>query len=1532
MAAIYSGIHVKLKSSRTPWADKLKLARFAWISPQCVLPNKEQVLFDWTSHALTCYYGKKAELPLSVVEGLWAYLDDILHSKKLQKALSQGKALSLRLALAQVISERVLECVSGSCPVSQSTVLSICQGILSSPALATTYTTKYELLVELVSRLCALACSKLGPQSAWEPLTAQVFEVLLQAVGSYLAVQRQQANPNRVFSQVAAHLLQPLLLLRHLLATRAWLPEDDGHVRHHLSREVRNKVDAVLQSALFTADHLPSYKEELLPEKEVSSTKKGPTAKGLLSPASTILKKLCESGFCDPSLQFAVRSNSLPLLFKFALDAFSKGGDDNTVCFLLLTRFIAALDITEALTLKDTFDSGNWSLALLTLENLLNLSLTADIYNVAADRIHHGEAQFNFYRKVAQLLLSNAQTAIPAWYRCLKTLLAMNHMIIEPDLDDLVCCSWIDSDCEDLRVNKAREVLISSVFQTYEKLRQLPRLLQEAVEVICRPAIDKFRPPVLTAALQKSLGQCILNSPHSQSLEMCTLILGRMQRFLLPHLQEDEDMALKLFSLTVLLHSILFSVKSLDDGTPVPILKRAQNIMEEMLKVIRSLLGHLDAHTPGSLWFDKALEATLLLSYTWVEVDTLFKIHCSKYVSLGTEDSGSPRLTERRICLLPCVAVKEWEKVALKSKECSSANQLLRELLALQRMKQILLRTDVLLDENVQEVLGKVARFIVRTGASSLTQPFGALWDGQIGTVDDSNYPVAHWFHVTSNLPLVAPYLSQEDLSCLAGFLLNSLLQGEIRDASNQENCLSVTLISKHLLDSSLLVELAPLYSLVVKSFLQRIVGILRSSAGHRCCKALATFEEAVSAEAEEEMEASVEESSEASPSLRRLLSVSRETLSLVRTGAAISLSRTQTEHLLHLLKVSRTLKPDGMSSEDHSAYVLLLFFIASTFQRDSSTEPAEAVRLLKEVYSLMTFLQTGKNVGSVLKVLHGNELLEAAITSLFSHCSMSVLETVDSTAWLAFLQVVQDFLRCLIQTIINRKKSVRLNLEKFTTFMVENEQVAAALSASCSKLGVEKLKPLQLALAAFCTLSRVMTSSLGESEKMDETLAPLLEKCVISMGPAVQSSLKGEACRLLGQSFTVEIVTGMLEAELAWTSCLASSGEGAPTKSRLCHMSLYKTFSQQILRELSSSSRPMDFISSSLHFLSAYHSALESIQDPGQKDLFHLVVQNLRKLLSAPWLSVSDMQKLEPTVGQLLAQLVTRSPLEQFQHLLAAVGEDLGAQVSGGRHTEVLSAVTLSKLLASCPLPETHSKAFWLVAPQITSAIVSAVKECGKDRSLTESLTVPALQALAALLRWGEGVLQNPHHVTLAFGALPFVQLEHPSPAGYHSVFEAVHETLFAVVQCHPQVTLSAAPSFLNCFYRLVVSIMHEGRQRGDTEKGSEEETDALLKCARLVERMYSHIASVAEGFTVLSSFVVAQYVCELQKVTLQPEIKSHLTEGVYRILDLCSEQDIRFLNTALQPGVREVFGELYDGYTHYHKTQRQGEEKYTV
>lgn len=66
------------------------------------IQNFLQVLLDWCTHALTGWYSQKVEFSHHVLEGLWHYLDDLLHSKKLHLLLKEGKTISLRLNMAQV--------------------------------------------------------------------------------------------------------------------------------------------------------------------------------------------------------------------------------------------------------------------------------------------------------------------------------------------------------------------------------------------------------------------------------------------------------------------------------------------------------------------------------------------------------------------------------------------------------------------------------------------------------------------------------------------------------------------------------------------------------------------------------------------------------------------------------------------------------------------------------------------------------------------------------------------------------------------------------------------------------------------------------------------------------------------------------------------------------------------------------------------------------------------------------------------------------------------------------------------------------------------------------------------------------------------------------------------------------------------------------------------------------------------------------------------------------------------------------------
>ena len=61
-------------------------------------------MLDWARQSLVAFYKKKLELKEDIVERLWLYVDNILHSRKLQNLLKNGKTVNLQISLIKVIN------------------------------------------------------------------------------------------------------------------------------------------------------------------------------------------------------------------------------------------------------------------------------------------------------------------------------------------------------------------------------------------------------------------------------------------------------------------------------------------------------------------------------------------------------------------------------------------------------------------------------------------------------------------------------------------------------------------------------------------------------------------------------------------------------------------------------------------------------------------------------------------------------------------------------------------------------------------------------------------------------------------------------------------------------------------------------------------------------------------------------------------------------------------------------------------------------------------------------------------------------------------------------------------------------------------------------------------------------------------------------------------------------------------------------------------------------------------------------------
>ncbi|XP_023604815.1 unhealthy ribosome biogenesis protein 2 homolog [Myotis lucifugus] len=648
---------------------------------------------------------------------------------------------------------------------------------------------------------------------------------------------------------------------------------------------------------------------------------------------------------------------------------------------------------------------------------------------------------------------------------------------------------------------------------------------------------------------------------------------------------------------------------------------------------------------------------------------------------------------------------------------------------------------------------------------------------------------------------------------------------------------------------------------------------------------------------------------------------VAQNMLSLVQGGFPIRLEEEPLGRLLGLLEVVSALQLDSLAAPCHTHYFLLLLS-AALAAPGGSCPPSLALTFLTTCYRLLGRLQRGKSGRSVLKVMYASELCEIVLTSLFRAC-LGLRVDGDSAPGREFLQAAGTFLEQLLQMLVQVKHSLVLNFGKILAFL----SGCSAYKEAAAARQQEQPRPLgrQLLLASLTALCRVLGPVVRERRPQPdapEALPGLLRQVVLRTGAVLQPW----AARGPPPAALLAAVSALLEADLGQHPGTETSP--APDGTRLSHPDLYRGVYLQLLAELPALATDPPAFQAAVSFLALFFSAPEL--HPAGESVFTAVFESLRRVLADPAVPPPAVQAIEPHLGDLLAHLLAAGTTQDFRAMLQCMlrGLDLRNAWSADQPA-ILSAVTLIKLLLSCPVSEEQASLFWRTSPQIVTALTLQNREACQEQPAALAVVEPILDVLALLLRRGEEAIRNPHHVSLAFSILLAVPLDHLKPPEFGRVFPRVHSVLFTVLQCHPKVMLKAVPSFLNCFHRLVFSVMHEGRQK---DKGGAEDLAGVLACARLVERMYSHIAARAEDFTVFSPFMVAQYVSEVQKVTLYPAVKGHLQEGIYLILDLCIEPDVQFLRASLPPGVRDVFKELHNDYVKYHRAKHEGERRYAV
>uniref|UniRef100_A0A8C4WVW2 Uncharacterized protein n=1 Tax=Eptatretus burgeri TaxID=7764 RepID=A0A8C4WVW2_EPTBU len=810
MATLYSGVHLRLRSKSTPWEEKLKLARFAWVSPRCFIPNKEQALLDWVTHTLSAVYSNKLKMKFHTVESLWAFLNDVLRSRKLQNLLKQKQTISLRVFFPQVYLATLLSC---------------CSSVLSSSPLATIFSTKFELLMQLLQSLLQIACASVhSPPAA--TTVAVVFPVLLRTLTLYEMTQRQQCNSWRVFRELTGQILEPSLELRQWLL-RAPSVHSEAH-------KVRMKVEAAIQAGLFDRSLLPTYRDELLSQvqdksftvktRNVTAKAQQPSLVKYLNMLMIILKAF--------SLKYSAISSSAHLVFSCFLEAF--GTDENhLLCFCALRQLLPVIRFDCAFVERSAMPVDLTGV-LIALDRLLSTALAADIYNIAVDHLEHGSIQFSCYRRLTDTLLRDPQPEQRAWYSSLHTLLLLNHQLLDADLRSVAAKVWAVELPLEKQARKARDELLAELTRVYSKLRQLPSLFSALVSVMYDSMVPTPR-AVLAIAHARALANCLVELPPSQSLDIweAVVVAGRnVLRNVKDEVQAEADMQM-LRALGLLLHDVLSRASVLGGGdVPSMTEARVHSLMADTLDGV--LLPLVDQLTVTNVKpNDSGLEAVLLFALVWTMISTFRDIQAFNnaqghtFSAVSPVGSGGPATDFS--CLLPRLEAKDWIRLCKPLKKCLGTPLALHLLtrLMLQKIRSLLLRqsnTDVTAPMAAHELVSSAKLFVKLCIGNVAVDGLIGAWDGMLCSVDGESYVTAQFYLLVSHLPMVTSILRPDSTRALASFLFDSFLVNV--KPSSVKDVFTLHSLSQDLLLSGLIPELRYLQASLVTVLIERLANL----------------------------------------------------------------------------------------------------------------------------------------------------------------------------------------------------------------------------------------------------------------------------------------------------------------------------------------------------------------------------------------------------------------------------------------------------------------------------------------------------------------------------------------------------------------------------------------------------------------------------------------------------------------------------------------------------------------------------------
>ncbi|XP_033739006.1 unhealthy ribosome biogenesis protein 2 homolog [Pecten maximus] len=1387
-------------------------------------------------------------------------------------------------------------------------------------------------------------------------LSTELVELLEKVIHIYKGSQRAHPNQKQVLQMVTSKLLVPAIMFWGCTRT------DKSDIQH-LAKTLIN----IIQNGIFDKDHQVSftmYLSTVCGEGE-SMAFYLKTIENLFSTISSILDGKYSLKLTSDRSMKLFTLDYLPYFFNGFIH--HKCNSDNITAHRLFLYICSLIGVK--LDDSDPCEQALDPALLGVITGLLRMAHEADIYHVANDNAAGGQ-QLQAYRTVLDVILRSDRC--PAVYSCLQQLLYLNHMILEPRITEVLALCLLNpaQQCD------VADKFLTELITTYGKLRQVPKWIEKVLVSVEQSKLTSW--PGFPTFFCQRFNEVVQSLPQGATVDIWGNLLKVITTKYLPQLMADSgkgdmdwnykytsstttsgDRGGKLVCVADLVQLYLRNVRIADYSITDLTSAKVDQLMTTMeTDVLVSLLDLCLEKKDVFLRSSAVPLGTLLLCNVWGELRMLMghykqKLPGLQLTNLAEENTVSP------VILHTYWSADNWaklQKAVDKSKHKSV--KYCWDLLT----HQVLRLTLLSVTPSSTNVLPQLTRVLDRLFLGSTDNTSSNDWDGTVFSVTERNYNTAKWSLLETTLPLVSQCLEDRHVKIIADFIVQQYLADNV---SCQRVCMKS--VVDRIIQGYVLKQNREIQSCILTMIWKSMSTVLQPSAtiGKKKKSFLSVVQSVLGDLGDSDQVWTQDMDSKKLEFLQRITTT---VSSLLSSDSDVEVSPAAVSSLGRMIQLLSLLPIEVLHSSDQHRCILGLTIILHTLHGSVGTNTA----VIERCAGLMAvILEAGHTpVFQILDLATYLDWLDKLYTSSQAFVSMEMrmrllLEVTCRTVVLDYRAVTK---------LSSYTDKIREKIADFQRRNIDNSLDGCMIIASCCLNQLEKLLnksfiPANVREICEACLTQLIsvTMKFVTSTNNDPTGLPLA---------AINCYTTALKCCPFSEEVTVKTVQDSFDLMLKWSlkalqqddASESSQSEALNLLSVICcnHGNLTERFTtdhkylvwdilmDKFKRILVSQKTTDDGLVSQKTTDDGLVS--QKTTDDGlvsQKTTDDGLVSQkttddgLVSQKTTDSMDSVDVETDQPSLpnwrvhrrillynGQLtdhhwtpviltqlqetVAALVPSCETDQFQAMINSLLNQTGMEHVETGIQQLTSILYIWQQLLNFDLSPEQSCVVVHAVKNLMLNCVSLLQHlhCSDDERLISSLAVPILTTQVRMLELGPKLMSS-HTASLTLHCCQFIPLD--GRTSFVPAFHAVYNVLNALLVHHTNTVYQVIPSFLSSTKRLLKVVVN----RGDQERigQDQDKLTKLIGCALLFDRLCQLIGTHKRDFSKVAGYLVSDYVGEVQKVTLHPDVKKTLVPAVYKLLDLCDRFTISQLHTVLQTGVKEVFKILYEDYTKYFK-----------